>query len=213
MAVGTESQKRDDMAVNVAVNGDLSNVNMSESEGNPDEDTVDIKEEVVDVDDSYSYENLELDGRLARENENNHDSDTEMQSEVLASSISNGSAVQLTDSGDGGSELQAFMVEKEKWRRHVRIVGEPFIESNNAPDKEVLEEDTKHGLADIIASNPVALENGDVRMPTERENLKRIREEVGGSDVVDVKDEVKMEIVDEEIEERPHKKQKLVSCL
>ena len=46
--------------------------------------------------------------------ENNHDSDTEMKSEAIASSISNGSVVQLTDSGDGESEMQAFMIGREK---------------------------------------------------------------------------------------------------
>ena len=207
--VGTESQKRDNMAINVALNSDLSNVTMSERERISGEDTVGIKEEVKDMFDGDFYDNVELVVEI--KNENNYDTDLEMKSEATAPNISSESAVQLTDSGDGESEMQSFMGERETLQKHVRIASEPLSESNTASGKEVREEDTKYGLADIIASNPVALENGDVMMLKERENFKRTREEADDSDLEDVKDEVKMEIVDEEIEEKSHKKQKLVS--
>ena len=202
MAVGIESQKRD-----------LSNVNISKSDGNPDGSTVEIKEGAVDAANSNFCENSELDGSVDIKHENNHDSDIEIKSEPIEPFISNGSAVHLTDSGNGRSEMQAFMVEREKLQKHERIAGESSSESNTAPDKEVWEGDTKCDQADIKASNPVALENGDVVMQKERENFKGIRKKVDDFDLVDVKDEVKMEIVHEEIEERPHKKQKMVSCL
>ena len=79
-------------------------------------------------------------------------------------------------------------------------------------DEKIWEEDTKYDLADIT-NNHVAVKNDEVVMPKERENLKRIREEISDFDLVDVMDEVKMKTVGEEMEERPHKRQKLVSCL
>ena len=95
----------------------------------------------------------------------------------------------------------------------MRIAVEPFSESNTASDKDIWETNTKYGLADVITNNRVAVKNGDVVMPKKRENLKRIRKEVGELDFVDITDEAKMKFVDEEMEGRPHKKQKLVSCL
>ena len=200
MAVGIESQKRD-----------LSNVNISKSEGNPDGGTVEIMEDAVDAANSNFCEISELDGSVDIKHENNHDSDIEIKSEPIEPFISNGSAVQPSDSGNGRSEMQAFMVEREKLQKYERIAGESSSESNAAPDKEVWEEDTKCDQADIKASNPVALEN-DVVMQKKRKNFKGIRKKVNDFDLVDLKDEVKMEIVHEEIEERPHKKQKMVSC-
>ena len=156
-------------------------------------------------------EDTKSDRNVGINSEEVDDSDIEIKSEPIeeatSSIIGEDSDVQLSDNGDSQTKVESSKKRIEKLQKHVTVAGELFSESVTVNENE----DTKSGLANVMTNIHGTVENADGVLPKERENLKRIRGEFGDLDLVEVKEELKMEIVDEEIEEeRPRKKRKVV---